>query len=314
MKIRGVNLIVFIIWATGLCLTLVQAVSAEAKEMYGVAKWATPVLNVSDFSLVFGGEDGKTLHQDRSGLIREVEFIALPGTVFKLIREIVIGKIKVYEVTTKDYPYPSQKGYFIDSRFVEITNKTISNRIKKLPSKEFILERLLNRQGCIYIWGGNCSEGVAQLLSFYPPVGLINSETKKKWQLKGLDCSGLLYEATDGWTPRNTSALVNFGEAVEIENLNAEDIIRKLDPLDLIVWKGHVIIVIDKKTTIESHLRRSGKKDKNNGVEVRSLEKVLEEILQERIPVDDYEASKGKKKFVIRRWYEYFSAELEHSS
>lgn len=310
---RGVKLFIFIFWATVLCLSLVQALPKDGKDMYGVAKWPTPVLNVSDFSLVFGGEDGNTLRQDRSGLIREVEFIALPRTVFKIKSTIARGKTKVYGVTTKDYPYPLQKGYFIDSRFVEITDKAVPDRMKKLSSKETIIEKLLEGQGSIYVWGGNCSEGVSKLLSFYPPQGLINSQTRKKWMLKGLDCSGLLYEATDGCTPRNTSELVSFGEPVKIANLKAEDIIRKLDPLDLIVWKGHVIIVLDKKTTIESRLARGTKKDKNNGVQVRSLEKVLEEILKERMPVNDYEESLGKDKFVIRRWYEKEALGNEYS-
>ncbi|MGD0584971.1 MAG: peptidoglycan endopeptidase, partial [Oryzomonas sp.] len=50
---------------------------------YGVARSATPVLNSPAFSDVFGGADGRSLKTDRCGQVRQLEFIALPGTVFR---------------------------------------------------------------------------------------------------------------------------------------------------------------------------------------------------------------------------------------
>ena len=58
---------------------------AYASTEYAIATLPTPVLDTADFKSVFGGgQSGSQLHQDESGLIREVEFIALPGTVFKI--------------------------------------------------------------------------------------------------------------------------------------------------------------------------------------------------------------------------------------
>ncbi|MFH1801090.1 MAG: hypothetical protein ABH891_09660 [Candidatus Omnitrophota bacterium] len=58
--------------------------AVEKPFFYARAEKSTPVLNTADFPVVFGGADGKTLKKDPSGLIREVEFIALPGTVFEI--------------------------------------------------------------------------------------------------------------------------------------------------------------------------------------------------------------------------------------
>ena len=118
-----------------------------------------------------------------------------------------------------------------------------------------------------------------------------------------MDCSGLLYEATGGYTPRNTGALINYGSAVHIAGMNSAGIIDKVAPLDLIVWNGHVMIILDRQRVIESRLDCTGK---NGGVQIRPLHVLLNEIMRNRIPVDSYEdaAAKGRKGFVIRRWYD----------
>jgi hypothetical protein len=40
-------------------------------------------------------------------------------------------------------------------------------------------------------------------------------------------------------------------------------------------------------------------------VRIRTLKEGVDETRKERVPVDNYEdeAEKGKKKFVVRRWY-----------
>src|SRR5438876_11637126 len=80
--------------------------------MYAVAKEPTPVLNTQDFQKVFGGNDGVTVKTDGEGLIREMEFIALPGTVFSLLGEYDYGDHKIFHVETDEYEYNSQ--LFID--------------------------------------------------------------------------------------------------------------------------------------------------------------------------------------------------------
>ena len=62
--------------------------SAEAAE-YGIALASTPVLNSPDFKAVFGGVGGQNLKSDRCGQVRELEYIALPGSVFTIVKKLI---------------------------------------------------------------------------------------------------------------------------------------------------------------------------------------------------------------------------------
>jgi hypothetical protein len=272
-------------------------VAAERVSLYARAEKPVPVLNTADFRAVFGGTDGKTLPKDASGLIRAVEFIALPGTAFTIVGSQRRGDALIYWVRTREYP-SQEGGLFIDSRFVKTSAVPFPERMKKMPSARTILERMLANEGVPYVWGGNLARGIPELLQYYPPSGNVSLKERALWTLKGLDCSGLLYEAAEGATPRNTSDLVTYGRPVAIEGLSAREIAARLKPLDLIVWKGHVIIVLDKQRTIESCLGCS----ERGGVTVRDLSKVLNEVMHTRKPVNRFPAKSGKA-FVIRRWY-----------
>ena len=141
---------------------------------------------------------------------------------------------------------------------------------------------------------------------FIPPPIPPSQDIKDQWILKGLDCSGLLYEATNGCTPRNTSSLISFGEPVQIATLDSDQIIQSLQTLDILVWKGHVIIVLDKDRAIESRLDYDTTREGNQGgVRIRTLKDVVDETLGTRVPVNEYTdvVEGGKKKFVVRRWY-----------
>ncbi|GLI38108.1 peptidoglycan endopeptidase [Geobacter hydrogenophilus] len=294
-------------WAAAAAFfVLVMIVAAQASETprYAVAVLPAPVLNTPDFPGVFGGRDGGTVRTDRQGQIRELEFIALPGTAFTVQETLRRGGSVVHRVTTDDYPYPTTTGYFVDDRFVRLTDETPHPRARKLPSRDKIIARLLASRGSRYVWGGNVRAGVPDMVRLFPPAKILSVETERRWLLRGLDCSGLLYEATDGVTPRNTSALASYGRGVPIAGLTAEEISQRLEPLDLIVWKGHVIIVLDRERTIESRLGPvPGKRD---GVAVRPLREVLAEVMGKRVPADRFaeKNGRGEKTFVIRRWYE----------
>jgi cell wall-associated NlpC family hydrolase len=279
------------------------AYPAGGEPRYAVAILPCPVLNTPDFAGVFGGPDGRSLRTDSSGLIRAVEFVALPGTPF-LVEAVIKQKLRtVYRVTTEEYPYPSRTGYFIDSRFVAASDTKSPARRRVLPSRTDIIARLLAARGSTYVWGGNLRNGIPEMLSFFPPSGAsLDPKTKALWQLRGVDCSGLLYEATGGYTPRNTSALVNFGAPVPVSGLQAEDMVRLLEPLDLIVWPGHVLIVIDRERLIESSLDGGADSD---GVKVRPLRSALEGIMTRRTPTDTSNSSTTDpdRWFVVRRWY-----------
>jgi hypothetical protein len=279
-------------------LVLLTAVPATAAR-FAVAEGPTPVLNTPDFRAVFGGRDGKSLQTDRCGQLRALEFVALPGTVFVIEAELPRQEGTVYRVTTADYPYPAKGGYYLDSRFVRPVDGKPPERTKRLPRQEVILDYLRGTVGARYVWGGNQRGGVAELLKLYPPAGVIPAQVRDIWQLKGVDCSGLLYEATAGAVPRNTSALVDYGQPVAVAGRSAAEIAELLKPLDLLVWSGHVLIVLDRGEVIESRLDCA---NPANGVIVRQLRQVLAALLQTRKPADRPTGS-GEKSFVVRRWY-----------
>lgn len=267
----------------------------------------TPVLNTPEFSSVFGNRDGKTAAPDAAGLLRELEFIALPDTVFTIESVIRQQADTIYRVTTTEYPYPAPGGYYIDSRFVRTGKEKPPDRSKQLPNKNTIIASLLSSEGSVYLWGGNLREGIPQMLTLYPPPAPLSPAERSRWILRGLDCSGLLYQAAGGFTPRNTSALTTFGESVPIAHLSVPQIIQAVKPLDIIIWPGHVIIVLDQDRVIESRPDYDEAHAGNRGgVRIRKIGEALREVMQERIPVNSYDTAgaTGQKQFVIRRWYE----------
>lgn len=260
---------------------------------YAVALDYTPVLNTPDFGSVFGGQTGTEVKLDDRGLIAEMEFIAFPNTIFNIVEIIPKNNFNIYKVTTNDYQYKSSS-LFVDSRFVKTVNQKPDDRQHIIPSKEEILINLKSLIGYPYMWGGNYAEGISKLIEYYPPSGTISEQTKNIWILKGVDCSGLLYQASNGCTLRNTSSLITIGTGVDIKEKTAKEISAVVQPLDLIAWNGHVVIVLDSEKVIES--------SPPNGVHTTNLYHRLTSIMNERKPVNDWESTKGKR-FVIRRFF-----------
>ncbi len=271
------------ILCTLICVLPTICLAAPTTPHWVVATQPTPVFNTPDTKEAMRG--GRFV--DRCGLNRALEFIALPGAAFRVEGELRRDGEAVYRVTTADYPYPAKEGLFVDARFVKDEQTRPPERSRSLPGRDKIARRMLSAVGLPYVWGGNVREGIL------PP-----GERGGKAVFAGLDCSGLLYEATDGVTPRNTSSLVSFGRPVPVAGLTPDAIAARLQPLDLIVWRGHVIIVLDRKRTIESRL--SCNSEGKSGVVVSPLRERLREVMTTRQPAD----AAGKDTFVVRRWFE----------
>ncbi len=273
-----------------------EAIESGPLKLYAVSKYPTPVLNTPYIDSVYGGKDGNTLKKSKTGLIKELEYVAYAGSSFEILNIVNKGSHSIYKVSAAEYLIPELKiDLFIDSRFVDTTSIEPKRRVAILPKKDDIIKFMYENIGALYVWGGNNIEGVSEMFSFYPPKGKLEQKEKKEWGLKGLDCSGLIYQATDGYTPRNTHQLVHYGSSVEIEGLSVNQIISKVEPLDLIVWKGHVIIITDSKTTIQSAHSAWG-------VVKKDLDDVLRQLLLKRKAVNEW-VDDGTKQFVIRRWY-----------
>lgn len=274
-------------------------IPAEASE-YGVARSPAPVLNTPDFKAVFGGSNGKELKVDRCGQVRELEFVALPGSVFTILKKLRVGTADIYQVKTDEYqPLPDVRLY-IDGRFLALRGDAPPSRRKSLPSREEIVTSLRSAAGTPYVWGGNVQGGVPELAEWF--FKGIDTEDRGRLTLAGLDCSGLLYHATGGWTPRNTAQLLAYGQGVAIAGKSSADIVAMLQPLDLIVWNGHVVIVIDRQTAIESRLE-CGKPGKG-GVVMTPLSQRIAGITRTRRPANAWLGGEKRRDiFVVRRWY-----------
>jgi len=254
---------------------------------------------------IFGGPDGKTLKKDEFGQIDELQLVIFAGATIEIIEQCRASVVKIM-IEGLDGEY------FIDERFLQKEARTFIKpppKEGKMPPREKILENLRMALGRPYIWGGNKKDGIPKLLDLYPPKGEITQAIRQQWMLAGVDCSGLLYEATEGFTPRNTSGLCSFGKPVKnLEGRSAKEIIPQLQSLDIIVWKGHVMIVLDEIKCIESRLYYStdakGKVTdvKPSFVQIRSLNEVLEETLQKRKLVETI--GNPPREFTIRRWHE----------
>lgn len=247
---------------------------------------ATPILNSPDFKGLFGGDNGSSLPLDETGLFRPLETILFPGSRVKITARLSKG---IYSIVSSEYFAIKQ---YVDARFLKSAGAFTEERLVKMPSIEALLDRLEKLLGIPYVWGGNYSRGVPEMLEYYPPKKALSPEIEVIWTMKGVDCSGLLYEVTQGGTPRNTVDLLNYGLKVKIEDKSPDEILPLLKPLDLIVWKGHVVIIFDETSCIES---RAG-----FGVIKTPLEKRLREVLQEKKPVDFWDTPSD---FVIRRWH-----------
>lgn len=254
------------------CLAL-PALATGNEFRYAVARQPVPVYHRA----ASAEPQAQPIH-DQCGQVRELEFIALPGTSFTLVRQIR----DVFEVTTSDYRAPEGTRLFVAASHLELMKNLPPQRSARLPEKEVLRASLQSAAGLPYVWGGNLRQGVAGMY-------------------RGVDCSGLLYEATGGSTPRNTADLITFGNAVPIAGQQADQILKQLQPFDLLVWKGHLIIVLDHDTAIESILncRQPGR----GGVVLTPLRQRLQEVLKTRSPADSWPEGKDKAPvFVVRRW------------
>jgi hypothetical protein len=253
--------------------SLIKTVERNQENVNRISKIATPVFNTPAIPF-----KSLPLIKDSQGRLMEMEFIALPGTLFRCAESISENIVRV-EIPD----YPSTIPLYTDSRFLH----QASPREKSLPSSQTILDEMENCRGIRYFWGGNWKTGIPDLLEFYPHLKEASAADQDDAICRGLDCSGLLYQAAHGMTPRNTSELIHFGQELSLHHLPLDQIQAQLRPLDLLAWRGHVVIVRSPTTLIESRI--------NHGVVVTHFEDRFPEILQL--------LKEQNKTLYFRRWH-----------
>ncbi|MEN9343671.1 MAG: hypothetical protein RLZZ453_458 [Chlamydiota bacterium] len=176
---------------------------------------------------------------DAQGLWRSLETILLPGNTYT-----VVERGDSATITTASYP--SSNPLYTDPRFIDRSELFKGDVDALTPSLEHFLQRI---EECVknkvpYLWGGNLPQGderMGRLL--YNNYTSLSKEQQRACSLTGVDCSGLIYWASNGVTPRNSSGLILAG--IPVTTLDC------LKPGMLIGWKGHVLIVT-KKGIVES--------------------------------------------------------------
>jgi len=264
-----------------LCCLLLPVAAVAHPLPYAVASAPTPVYNSPQ-----AAASNTPPPTDRCGQVRQLEWIAFAGTPFTVVAETILNRQSVLEVTSPSYRPPPGVHLFVAASGLKRRASLPPLPTPAPLSAEELLQRLRSAIGLPYVWGGNLRQGI--------PFGQMRF-------FVGLDCSGLLYEATDGATPRNTADLVSYGQAVPVAGLTLDQLLNRLEPLDLIVWKGHVVIVADKGQAIESLLvcDQVG----NGGVRLTPLRQRLREIMTTRQGVDSWPKQHGTQQlFVVRRW------------
>lgn len=244
-----------------------------------------PLLNTADFSLTFSGP------VDLSYL----EWVALPGMQFEVVKTLQTpAGNTIYQILSPSYPIAP---LYLDARF---TGKASSRQPPSISNRDEILQQMVSLLGTPYIWGGNWHSGIPELLDYYPPKGQIDNNTRIRWTLSGVDCSGLLFQIMNGATPRNTSQLIHFGHPIPISHLTQTQIRSHLEPLDMILYKGHVLFVLDSNRIIESK--------SPFGVIQRNLDERLEEIMQTRQPQNEWSTwIDPEKQFIARRFWTFLT-------
>lgn len=237
--------------------------------MSHIARIPTPIFNTPEIPFT-----QLPLKKDNQGRLMEIEMIALPGTKFNFVSQI---SENIFQVETPNYP--STIPLYVDSRFLEAASAETPGSQKILPSIDKILGSMEERIGLRYFWGGNWADGIPEILELYPHLKDASPEDRHDASCLGLDCSGILYQATHGYTPRNTSDLITFGTEVSS--------IEHIKPLDLLVWKGHVLIVLSASTLIESRI--------GHGVVITPLQQRYLEAMEL--------VKKQNKTLYLRRWH-----------
>jgi hypothetical protein len=198
--------------------------------IFALTTTKTPLFNTRDLTSLFS----TPLGFDAQFLLRPLETILFPKSLLTI--KSVFGN--VLEVESVDYP--SSKPLYVDRRFI-IETETPRRALRTLPKSSLLKERLISYPKLPYVWGGNTRSGIPELFSYYPPQRALSPYEWLSWHFRGVDCSGLLYDVSNGITPRNTKELSEFGYEVTSPK-----------PLDIAIWPGHVLIFIDKNHLIES--------------------------------------------------------------
>ncbi len=232
--------------------------------------------------------------------------------------------------------YTQGKLYTLDSVLDgnAFPQKTGNGEIKN-TDKQQVINRLKSCEGSMYLFGGCYSKGVGVFREFLEKIGFVdmfekhikdndihlsNEERELVLNLKGLDCSGLLCQATDYLFMGDAKDVYRFGidnkgYLLDIAGKNSKEICNMLEPLDVIVYKGHMIVVIDDNMVIQAvglgenanafaSVTSSDPKRKYNRVVIDNAYDIIKAIMERlrKTPTSEWEYD-DEDKFMIMRCF-----------
>lgn len=260
-----------------------------------------------DINKIMWWEWSTWLLLDSSNTIDQLSIVLPVWTPVTLIKKIQNWKFTYYEVRNRDFDvwYWEKDWYYLDSRFIKIDESKSAEHVHNVPDMSTIFKTLLAAVDSQYIWWGSYYQWIPEINELYPtPDDVKLSTWEQQYKiLQWTDCSWLLWQATNWYTPRTTRSLLTFWDSVPISWFTVDQIVWIVKPLDLIVWAGHVVIILSDEYAIES----IWKDDFKWWVEIVKLDERLKDIFTRRQPVNDWNKSKlpDKEKFVVRRWYKW---------
>ena len=234
-----------------------------------------------------------------SYLLRGVEQVILPSSVVQLLSSSDtpegFSQVKIV------FPIESKVCMYVSNQCLNALTFDYKSSNQPLQAKSIESTFLMNQLGKLYIWGGNCVEPIEQGLK----VQLSEDAFYNQYMtFQGFDCSGLVYALFQGRIPRNTSEMIEDNQYLEIVSLGLDSLRDNLLPYDLILYKGHVLIVGPKGQYIYESIHQQ----KAGGVK-RFVKESLQEVLSKRgktvYATSSEKVNTDKRCFFVKRyrWY-----------
>lgn len=176
--------------------------------------------------------------------------VLLPGSLLDVSDlDKKISKVVWHANTKKTF-----EGYvhneFLKNFCEEVPKNTAGNSPSPMPLKEIrtIFQRCIDKR-VPYCWGGNWFEAIPLPEDYV--FSQCGGKIEKAYELRGFDCSGLLYFISNALLPHSTRQLRNCGkilykieknDAVSIDDLKEKLAALRLWDSDYIVIEGHVVV------------------------------------------------------------------------
>lgn len=161
---------------------------------------------------------------------------------------------KISKVVWHVNPKKTFEGYvhneFLKNFCEEVSKNTAGYPPSPMPLKEIrtIFQRCIDER-IPYCWGGNWFETIPLPDDYhFEPTDVIG---EKPYELRGFDCSGLLYFISNGLLPHSTRQLRSCGKILyrigKNDTISLKDLREKLAALqlrdsDYVVIEGHVVV------------------------------------------------------------------------